>query len=1332
MKFTYPSHLPISAAKDRILTAIHESQVVIISGQTGSGKTTQIPKMLLEIGRGCHGKQIVHTQPRRLAARTVAERLCQETETTLGKEIGYQIRFIDKSADHTRLKVVTDGILLAQIQQDPLLMRYDTIIIDEAHERSLNIDFLLGYLSALLPQRPDLKLIITSATIDSEKFQEHFQKVTHSTVPVIEVSGRTFPVQILYEPAGSAPALCPVTIPDQDGEYSSDDSAIQVARAVQEFLTVSKHVEGDRDILIFASGEKDIKDFETAIRHSLRPSQSVEILTLFARLSNAEQHRIFETHTQQRIIIATNIAETSLTVPGIRYVVDPGMARISRYSKTAKVQRLPIEPISQASADQRSGRTGRVADGIAIRLYSEEDYLSRERFTEPEILRTSLGSVILHMLATGIAHTVSDITGFGFIDSPNMSAISAGITELKELGAIRQQQKSLSLTKIGRQIAYFPVDERLSRVIVTAHQSFTSDVVSQILIIVAFLSIADPRERPLDKRDDAERIHKRYADQTSDFLTILNLWYSLFIADDQPSNSALRKRCEKEYLNFLHIRQWRDLYNQLVQMCDVLHFKVTDPLPKEGVAEEIRCLPLDQQAAHSLCCVWDAHAIHYALLSGFLSNLGMQLIEEPKASDFSSLHGPARLRALRRAKKQSKNNYQGTHNKRFAIFPSSTVASTTPQWIMSSTLVETSRLWARMVAEIDPTWVMSLGRDLTKTVYSAPHWSITHGAAIAQATVLFYGLPVVSQKTVQWKKINPIEARAFLIRSGLVEGQINHHFPGDTFIKQNRNIVESYQADIEKQRHVIDTVNDDDLFKFYDTVLPQEITSIADLAKWWKNKRTKNPHYCDFNPQQYVERIDTINLTDNTQYPEELHVTTDTHRTVTVKVTYRYQPGQQDDGITVHIPLEYLEHISETPFTWLVPGFRRDYIIGLIKILPKQLRVQLVPASTTADEINTWFNQHVVLGTGENDTINPSHTSFFDIFSSAIAACKGLQLDPTVFTAEQLKRLPHYLTVFYSIEETPRLSLPQHQQKKLQNIDPQRLKPKVIATGSSLHDLQEKLKDQATIASHHAIGSAAKEAIRQGKTVKGVTILNTAGATTQLRQDMLWDAAFKILHLPNERISSRWLGKEALLLASAPYKSTNDLTTDMQYAAVKRLLPSISLIKTDEQLMEQCAALRDIYEDTVYAVTHDVVALLKQQGELENHLSHSAQLSLLATIQEIRSHISTLVYPRFIKELPPTLLVEGARYLHADGLRLQKAISDKARDARWMWEDTEAHQLVDQAYQAAHQSPAGPLRDQAFVRADAMRCMYEEFRVSLWAQELGAKGHPSIKRMKKI
>ena len=914
MKFVYPPELPVSAARDDIAQAVRSSQVVIVSGQTGSGKTTQLPKILLELGRGSHGHQIVHTQPRRIAARTVAERIAAEMGVRLGEEIGYQVRFTDDTSKATRLKVVTDGILLAQIQRDPKLSAYDTIVIDEAHERSLNIDFLLGYLTALLPQRRDLKLIITSATIDSVKFQQHFEHALHTKVPVIEVSGRTYPVQIVYEPLGAAPALMHDVpgfargVDPGSDEYGTGDSAGEtdmptaVARACAELIIHSGHERGARDILVFASGERDIHEFEAALRHhfgpraeDMRRPDAIEIMPLFARLSAADQHKVFESHTHQRIVIATNVAETSLTVPGIRYVVDPGTARISRYSKTAKVQRLPIEPISQASADQRSGRCGRVADGIAIRLYSREDYETRPRFTDPEILRTSLGAVVLHMLSVGVARTASDVTEFGFIDPPDVKAVSDGFNELTELKAVARRRGEVTLTPIGRQLARIPIDVRLGRMVIEAARSTSPNTLATVLVIVAFLSLQDPRERPEEHREEADRIHNRYADPTSDFLTALNIWDRVFQADGEPSNNALRRMCKTEYFSWLRMRQWKDLVAQLRQMCREMRFKVGDPLPSSRAGLEIRQLPLNQQAAHSLCCSWDAEGIHKSMLAGLLSMMGMQVVREPKASDFAGLKGAAKAKAIKRAQKMAKNDYQGARSTHFALFPASAVAKSTPSWVMSTELVETSRLWARYCAAIDPAWAEPLAGSLTRVTYAEPHWSGSRGSAVASAKVLLYGLPIVQDRTVLWGRINPPEARDFLIRQGLVEGDIQQRFSYDDFVRRNLRILEDAADDANRTRQLAQTITDEDLFDFYNCVIPQDVTSLASLAKWWKSNHDADPTLLDFDPDK-VERLNEADAVSLADYPDHWHTRGTDGQPIDLRLSYIYDPTDPDDG----------------------------------------------------------------------------------------------------------------------------------------------------------------------------------------------------------------------------------------------------------------------------------------------------------------------------------------------------------------------------------------------------------------------------------------------------
>ena len=1358
MKFTYPSELPVSAARDDIAKAVSSSQVVIVSGQTGSGKTTQLPKILLELGRGTHGRQIVHTQPRRLAARTVAERIASEMGVHLGDEIGYQVRFTDETSPKTRLRVVTDGILLAQIQRDPQLRQYDTIVIDEAHERSLNIDFLLGYLTALLPKRRDLKLIITSATIDSVKFQEHFEHALHEKVPVIEVSGRTYPVQVVYEPLGTAPALMRHVPGFETGAMPGEESYAElsaapsdggrdrgssrepdmdmptaVARACAELIIHSSHERGARDILVFASSAGPVRGYESPLRRhygpradDMRHPDAIEIMPLFARLSSKEQHRVFEPHTHQRIVIATNVAETSLTVPGIRYVVDPGTARISRYSKTAKVQRLPIEPISQASADQRSGRCGRIADGIAIRLYSREDYENRPRFTEPEILRTSLGAVVLHMLSVGVARTAEDVTNFGFIDPPDMKAVSDGFNELTELKAIGRKRGEVTLTHVGRQLARIPIDVRLGRMVIEAEKSSTPDTLAAVLVIVAFLSLQDPRERPDEARDEADRIHNRYADPSSDYLTALNIWDRIFQADGEPSNNALRRICKSEYFSWLRVRQWKDLVNQLTEMCRELKFKVGSPQPASRPDLAVRQLPINQQAAHSLCCSWDDRGIHTSMLSGLLSMMGMQIVREPKASDFAGLKGAAKAKAIKRAQKMAKNDYQGARGTHFALFPASAVAKSTPQWVMSTELVETSRLWARYSAAIDPAWAEPLAGQLTRTTYAEPHWSGSRGSAVATAKVLLYGLPIISDRTVQWGRINPMEARDFLIRQGLVEGDVQQRFSYDDFLARNRDILDEAAEDASRTRQVSQSVSDEDLYDFYQSVIPNDVTCVADLAKWWKREHGEHPHLLDFDPDK-VERLSSAESVSLADYPDHWHALGTDGQPIDLRLSYIYDPHDPADGVTVHVPLKALSRLTPEQFTWNVPGLLDELIVGLIKSLPKSLRVQFVPAPDTARKIRAWIDDRypALPGTGTSDGQGHAWPDLPHVFTQAAIDTVGAQIHPEVLTGELWEKLPAYLRMTFSIEQ--QLPAPRNARGRRHARGP----VKVLGSGKSLTALQRQFAEQAEASARRMVEHKAEQAASQGKLVEQANLLHKAGATSESRAVMLWRGALDALRMPSERISSRWLGAEALMLASAPYPSTKALVEDLQLATVKRLLPNIDTLPDDDALADAVMGVTEVYEDTVYALAHDVIAILRAYANVDKATSGKADLPMLSVLQSVREHIATLVFPGFIGATPPAALPRIPKYLEADLIRLTKAKNDKNRDVRWAWEADEARQLVDKAVQRAKTEPAGPRHEALTKQADDARWMLEEFYVSLWAQELGTAKPVSLQRIKK-
>lgn len=935
---TYPAQLPVSARQEEIAAAILANQVVIVAGETGSGKTTQIPKICLDLGRGVNA-MIGHTQPRRIAARSVAERIAQELGTKVSKEsiVGYQVRFTDEVSEHTLIKLMTDGILLAEIQNDPLLRRYDTLIIDEAHERSLNIDFILGYLARLLPQRPDLKVIITSATIDSERFAAHFG-VEGRPAPIIEVSGRTYPVEIRYRPLdGVEPEPASSQTNSAAASASTDEPRDQVTGildAVDELMAL-----GPGDILVFLAGERDIRDTEAALIDHLGPRYaanessarlpgSVEIIPLYSRLSAAAQHRVFEKHRLRRIVLATNVAETSLTVPSIRYVIDPGVARISRYSNKTKVQRLPIEPISQASANQRSGRCGRVADGVAIRLYSQTDYEGREPYTEPEILRTSLASVILQMAALRLGN----VADFPFIDPPDRRAIADGVALLTEIGAISANSKSMHeprLTAIGHQLARLPIDPRLGRMLLEANKRGCA---SEVMVIVSALSIQDVRERPLDAQEAADAMHRRLADPTSDFLTYLNFWRYLRTQSRDLSGSAFRRMCRHEYLHYLRIREWRDVYNQLAQLARPLGINAQNiELPTRASirAASDRLVPGSHAAGMANADVADAvvalgqsadtpdaDAIHQSLLVGLLSNLGNY--------------------------DERRREYAGARATHFTIWPGSGLRRKQYDWVMAAELVETSRLFARTVARIQPQWVEQAAKHLVKVTYGEPYWSTKKGAAMVHQRVLLYGLTLVADRPVTLASVGTDAARQaareMFIRSGLVEGGWHARH---AFVERNRELLED-TAEVERRQRTHGILADDQaLFDFYDERLPEKITSAAAFDNWWKHQRQDTPKLLDFTRELLLPEGDNLD-----GYPDTWH-----QGDLTLALTYVFEPGRLDDGVSVQVPIEVLTRLRPEGFDWLVPGMRPQLCVATIRALPKRVRRQLVPAPDTGARI---------------------------------------------------------------------------------------------------------------------------------------------------------------------------------------------------------------------------------------------------------------------------------------------------------------------------------------------------------------------------------------------
>ena len=861
-KVTYPEQLPVSQKKDDIKQAIANNQVVIIAGETGSGKTTQIPKMCLELGRGVDG-YIGHTQPRRLAARSVANRIAEEMQCELGQQVGFKIRFSDQVSDNSYIKLMTDGILLAEIQQDRYLNQYDTIIIDEAHERSLNIDFILGYLKNLLPKRPDLKVIITSATIDPERFSKHFDDA-----PIIEVSGRTFPVEVRYRP----------TTEINKDEIEADGDQLQgIFDAVDELCD-----EGPGDILIFMNGEREIRDTADAL--SKRNLKGTDVLPLYSRLSNAEQNRIFAPHSRRHIILATNVAETSLTVPGIRYVIDPGTARISRYSYRTKVQRLPIEPISQASANQRKGRCGRIEAGICIRLYSEEDFNSRPEFTDPEILRTNLASVILQMLGLGLG----DMQQFPFVQAPDSRNINDGLTLLEELEAIKpaKRHKKTELTKSGRSLSRLPVDPRLAKMVLTADGL---GALREVIIIVAALSIQDPRERPQEKRGAADEKHGRFDDPDSDFIAFLNLWNYLEEQQSELSNSQFRKLCQKDFLAYMRIREWQDIVYQLSTVCNEMGMKATTN-------------------------VADSERIHQSLLSGMLSHIGF---------------------------KDEKQIYKGARNSQFHIFPGSGLFKKSPKWIMSAELVETSKLYARINARIDLKWVEGFAQHLVKRSYSEPHWEKKPGAVIAFEQQTLYGLLIVNKRRCVYSNIDPKVSRELFIRSALVEQELGQN---EGFLHYNQELIEDIQVLENKSRRRDILVDEQTLFEFYDKKIPQDVNNRAAFNKWWKGQKQKDKRFLHMSREELMQH-DADHVTEF-DYPDTWQ-----QENLLLPLSYHFDPGQAVDGVAVQIPVALLNQVQETGFDWHIPAFRHELICALIKSLPKTIRRNFVPAPNYADAV---------------------------------------------------------------------------------------------------------------------------------------------------------------------------------------------------------------------------------------------------------------------------------------------------------------------------------------------------------------------------------------------
>jgi ATP-dependent helicase HrpA len=1251
LRITYPAELPVSQRRDDIAAAIRDHQVVIVAGETGSGKTTQLPKICLELGRGAgldgRGGMIGHTQPRRIAARSVAERIASELGTELGELVGYQVRFTDRTSKRSRVKLMTDGILLAELQRDRELRRYDTIIIDEAHERSLNIDFLLGYLKRLLPRRPDLKVVITSATIDVDRFAAHFG------APVVEVSGRTFPVEIRYRPLMELPE------DDEEGEPIVRDQTEAIVDAVRELSA-----EGPGDVLVFLPGEREIRDTADALAEVA--DSRTEIVPLYSRLSAAEQHKVFAPHTGRRVVLATNVAETSLTVPGIRYVVDTGVARISRYSVRTKVQRLPVEAISQASANQRSGRCGRVEAGIAIRLYSEEDFEGRPEFTEPEILRTNLASVILQMTSLGLG----DMNEFPFVEPPDRRNVTAGVQLLEELNAVDRR----GLTKIGRRLARLPIDPRLARMILEAERL---GCVREVVVIAAALSLQDPRERPGPDRPaeqaQADQLHARFKDESSDFLTWLNLWRHLKQQQKEMGSSAFRRMCRREHLNYLRVREWQDFESQLRQVCKEMRIEVGHPADTP-----------------------DADGIHQALLSGLLSHIGL-LEEVSRGSTNERRRGP--------------REYLGARNARFAIFPGSALKRKNPQFVMAGELVETGRLWGRQVAAIKPEWAERLGSHLVKRTYAEPHWSRKRAAVMARERVTLYGVPLVADRLTSYAKVDPALSRELFIRHALVYGEWHTN---QRFYRKNLELLEQ-AGELEHRARRRDLVVDEHtLFDFYDARVGEEVVSGAHFDRWWKERRRSDPELLTFDPAMLTHAAaDEVRADD---YPEAWQA--GPGEGLTFPISYHFEPGAADDGLTIDVPVATLNRVTDDDFSWNVPGLREELVTALIRSLPKNLRVSFVPAPDRAraflasvpagdepllDALERWARATtgvVVPRDAWDWTKVPEHLrpTYRVVDEAGSEQARGKDLEAL---KEPLR--PRFAEAMAEVAAEAGLS------STGQTAWTFGLLPETETRRRAGHEVvvHPALLDEGATVGMGVFGSADEAAARHRAGVARLTLL-TLGR--------------------GDRVVDTLSNTEKLGLAGSPYPSVADLVEDCRLAVVLEAVDAREPIRSEAAYDALVTALGAVIDERVRELLADVLRVLADWRDTDRAVSGRADMALLPALSDMQGQLARLVHPGFVSAAGPQQLRRYPAYLRAlrhrrDRLDEGVAAVNRDRQQLALLADLEESYLNAVAALPDGRPPGRALRE--------VRWMLEEYRISLFAQQVGTAGPVSDQRIRK-
>ena len=1252
---TYPD-LPVSDNVDVISEAIKHNQVVIIAGETGSGKTTQIPKICLELGRGVDGL-IGHTQPRRIAARTVASRIAQELNSNIGDVVGYKVRFTDHVTERSYIKLMTDGILLAEMQKDHLLRQYDTIIIDEAHERSLNIDFILGYLKQILPRRPDLKVIITSATIDPQRFAEHFCDAQGKLAPIIEVSGRTYPVDIHYRPL----------LGDNTEESDTQDIISGILAAVDE-LSQSSY----GDILIFLNGEREIRDTAYALEKAqLRHTQ---ILPLFSRLTVQEQNRIFAPHSGRNIVLATNVAETSLTVPGIKYVIDPGTARISRYSYRTKVQRLPIEPISQASANQRSGRCGRVSAGMCIRLYSEEDFNNRPEFTDPEILRTNLATVILQMLALDLG----EISDFPFLQPPDNRNINDGVRLLEELAAVentisKQSHHGHKLTKAGRLLAKFSIDPRLAKMLLSAIET---NCVQAVMVIIAGLSIQDPRERPMEKQQAADEKHNRFKNKESDFISLLNLWQYVSEQQQQLTNNQFRRLCQKEFLSYVRLREWQDIVSQLTQTLKELKMPLGKAFLTHSIVEENIASQTKQQLQQQ------NDAIHQAILSGLLSHLG-QLDEN--------------------------REYKGARGTRFYIFPGSGLAKKSPKWLMAAELVETSRLFARMAAKIEQQWIEPLAQHLTKHNYSEPHWEKKQGAVMAYEQVSLYGMIIVAKRSIHFKQFEPQTCREIFIREALVNGDCELN---EAFFQHNNNLVRHIEKLEQKARRKDFLIDEEQLFDFYQQKIPQEVVCLASFKAWWQKAKKVDAKQLHFTKDFLLS--DKAKVLSKADYP-------DTWRqgSLTLPLSYHFSPGDVDDGVSITIPIGVLNQIENTGFDWLIPALRNELVIALIKALPKSLRRNFVPAPNYAEACLARFNEDEKL---------------FDLpltqaLAKQLLRMTGVRLPDDIWQDVELP--PHLMMNFKVVNERGKLLSQGRDLITLKN----ELQGKVK---KSIQKVAEKGIEQADITTW-SIGALPKgyekkvanitikafPALVDHKTSVAIELFEQQALAEQAMLDGLTRLILLNIPSPIKYLQQKLPNKAKLGLYFNPFGTINDLLNDCVSAACRYLLQQLPELPRNENDFNQARDhIRAEIADCVLTTAIKLEQALSLSHDIRKKLKGKVNLNVIQAHGDIKAQLERLIFKGFVTELGVQRLDDVIRYLKGIIRRLEKLAIDANQDRLKMLDVVK----VTEQYQAL----IAKVKNQQTILPQEIadiRWMIEELRISFFAQNLGTPYPISVKRI---